>query len=200
MLEKLNKIDNRKKILLLLCGAGLLAFISLLVNLEGTGDLWPSDADISKQHSDVKALRDQLKQLSAARISMESLINSVKSEQNSIWLFTRRSNPDLEIRNKIEGAAKRTGLKVRYLGPPQKSRVCAGVFTYDVSISSNGKLESVINFLMTLQHMRPAIGWKNVSIMPERVMNPENLELSGTLRIISVKSKALLDLLGMVNK
>ncbi|MCP3965538.1 MAG: hypothetical protein GY750_12650 [Lentisphaerae bacterium] len=200
MLEKLNNIDNRKKMLLIAGGAGLLVLISLLVNFSGTGDLWPNDSDISKQHNQVKDLREKLKQLTAAKVSIDSLINSVKAEKNTIWLFTKQSNPDLEIRNKIESAAKRTGLKVRYLGPPQKSQATEGVFTYDVSISSNGKLESVVNFLISLKNMRPAIGWKNVSLMPERVMQPENLELSGTLRVISVKSKPLSGLLELDKK
>ncbi len=200
MLKKFKKIDSRRKMLLGACGAILLVLISLLINFAGTGNLWPSTNDIDKQHDIVGKLRAKLNHLTASKLTIDSLINSVKSEKHTVWTFTKHSNPDLEIRDKIETAAKRTGLNVRYLGPPQKSRVTKGVFTYDVSISLNGKLESVVNFLMALRQMRPAIGWKNISLMPERVMQPENLELSGTLRVISVNSKILIKLLELNKK
>ena len=152
------------KLVLALC-AMLLSWIFLFLNFAGSATLaLPSEAKKAEIKQQIRKLRTELQGLKEKQAQADRLKKRWEELAMSSWHPSINGDPELQLRQIVENAAKKSELKLNNLGTVRINRVNQDFSFAELDVSGNTRLAPLTNFVYEIQKVRPCITWRRFSI------------------------------------
>lgn len=175
---------TRSKIIF--CIAGLLfSLIMLLVSTDvNLFDLFRRDKMLDNALREQKKAASALEELEAQQKMFINVSAKFKEITANCWVESRDGLPDIELRRKIEAAARIADLEQINIGSAKRSRLNNDFYFLDIDLNTAGSLDILITFWRELGKAIPTIGWKRVNLRPENSQAADRIFFNGTLRLL----------------
>lgn len=175
---------TRSKIIF--CIAGLLfSLIMLLVSTDvNLFDLFRRDKMLDNALREQKKAASALEELEAQQKMFTNVSAKFKEITANCWVESRDGLPDIELRRKIEAAARIADLEQINIGSAKRSRLNNDFYFLDIDLNTAGSLDILITFWRELGKAIPTIGWKRVNLRPENSQAADRIFFNGTLRLL----------------
>jgi len=174
--------------------AGLL-LATLYWNLDFCSGIWPGNATIKKELSRLKESQERLRKTIVQSRAQERRLQKFVAANNCYWLKSRDGNPEIDLRARIEKAARSAGLDLKAVGNLRTNKITDGVQGYEISISADADIKVLADFLAAVYQGTPRLYWDNLNLRPDNLQSPKLVMLNGTLKTIVVETPELVKLL-----
>ena len=185
------------KLVLALC-AMLLSWIFLFLNFAGSATIaLPSEAKKAEIKQQIRKLRTELQGLYEKQAQADRVKKRWEDLAMNSWHPSINGDPELQLRQIVENAAKKSELKLNNLGTVRINRVNQDFSFAELDVSGSARLAPLTNFAYEIQKIKPAITWRRFSIFvmmrrPRTGNNrtvssnqtEDNLAFSGNLRLL----------------
>lgn len=193
-----NFIKTPKGKLTLALGAMFLSWIFLFLNFSSTGMLsLPSEARKAEIKQEIRKLRTELKTLNEKKQTAENRKKQWRELAAQSWQEERDGDPELLLRQKIEGAARKSELKLNNLGTVRITKVNQDFSFAELDVSASTKIAPLMAFVHEIEQIKPEIAWRRFSVFTmmrrprsgnSRTVSSnatdDNLIFSGNLRML----------------
>lgn len=176
--------STRSKIVF--CVFGLLFSAVVLLSSSGVSlpGLFPSAGALENARREQKKAIAAFEAAEAQQKEFNAVSEKYKALTGSCWVESRDGLPDIELRRKIESAARTAGFEQTNIGAARRSRLNNELYFLEVDVNTAAALESLAVFWRELGKITPPIGWKRVDLRPEPSQNSDRIAFSGTLRVL----------------
>lgn len=185
------------KLVLALC-AMLLSWIFLFLNFAGSSSLsLPSKARKAEIKQQIRKLRTELQTLNEKQAHADRQKKRWQKLAMSSWQPDRDGDPELQLRQIVESAARKTDLKLNNLGTVRINRINQDFSFAELDVSGSTKIAPLTNFVYEIRKIKPCISWRRFSVFvimrrPRNNNNrtvssnqtDDNLNFSGNLRML----------------
>lgn len=173
----------------------MLVLVALYLNFDFCGAVWPSERTIGRELTKLKDMQEKLRKTMDKSRELEGKIQHFAAAGNGYWLKLRDGNPEVDLRRRIEKAARAAGLQLKAVGNLRTVKIIDNVACYEISISADGEIKPVTEFLAALYQGTPRLFWDNLNLRPDNIQNPKMVVLNGTVKTIAVDAPDLVKLL-----
>lgn len=184
--------------LVLALGAMLLSWVFLFLNFSSSLMIsLPSEARKAEIKQQIRKLRTELKALQEKQLQADRRKEQWKELARNSWQPDRDGDPELLLRQIVEGAARKSELKLNNLGTVRINRVSQDFSFAELDVSSTTRLAPLMAFAYEIQKANQAITWRRFSVFvmmrrPRQTNNrtvssttsDDNLNFSGNLRLL----------------
>ena len=169
-----------------------LALISLAVNFGSI------KKNANRMAKGTKSPREELLKSQKAllelidkRRNMQKPISSLAKKRQCFWL-PQDAKPQFELRRRIDRCARESGLKLKSVGTLQTTKIADGLFVYEISISADGQLPELLSMIQKIESESPRLYWKNLTINPDNIREPNFLMLNGTIKMVHLEQPEMI--------
>lgn len=185
------KKELKNKRSMFLGGIAVVIFIafSAVVISENREIIWPTKDVLFAQK---KRYRDLKKDLAKAQRLNEEFLweeNSAAEKIKKFYTENDKIKADIYMRQRIEHAAKFSGLILKSMSSTRKKAIKEGTVSLEVSISAEGSFEKVIVFFQELNKKKIGLYWVNCYLRPSGTKKETLINVSGVLRMVSTDGK-----------
>lgn len=188
----LKKFRESKQMQIGFCLFGLVFSVLIVFWTSGVkiGNLFPSQSRIEEATK-------ELKKANAAALETEQKLKvlidnekAYKELQGTFWDTEKDGDPDLELRKKLEEAAKKFNFKLSSVGSVRHNRINGELAFLEVDLAATETLETLTSFVNEIENTTPRMYWKKVDFNPESLQDSDRLVLTATLRLICREAAA----------
>lgn len=173
----------------------VLAAVAIYLNSDILPSIWPSEYKVQKQLSVLKHKQENLRKAIALEQKQLRDIAAMSKSSREFWLPSRNGDPKIDMRKKIEQAARTCGMKLKSLGTMRTSKVSENILSYEMSVSADAEIEVITSFMAKLAKNSPRFYWKTFSLRPDNIRKPKLVVFSGTLKIVAISSPEIIKML-----
>ena len=191
-------IKTPKGKLVLALGAMFLSWIFLFLNFAGSASVsLPSEARKAEIKQQIRKLRTELQGLNEKQARADRQKKRWLELARSCWQPAADGDPELQLRQIVENAARKCELKLNNLGTVRINRINQDFSFAELDVSGSTRLAPLTSFAYEIQKIKQAITWRRFSIfvMMRRPRNnnsrtvssnqtDDNLNFSGNLRML----------------
>lgn len=176
--------STRSKIVF--CVGGLLFSAVVLLSSSGVSlpGLFPSASTLENARREQKKAIAAFEAAEAQQKEFDTVQKKFKELTGSCWVESRDGLPDIELRRKIETAARTAGFEQINIGAARRSRLNNDLYFLEVDVNTSAALESLAIFWRELGKVTPPLGWKRVDLRPEQSQSSDQIFFNGTLRVL----------------
>lgn len=188
----IKKFRESRRAQAIFCVAGLAVSAVILLSTSGRslGSFFPSRSKIEAAKKELDKAAAELAIQEARQHEVQALEKSYKEMLGSVWENERDGDPELELRKKIEEAAKKYDFKLNSIGALRRNRINNELSFYEVDVAATETIELISLFLKEVQEISPRMYWKRADLNPENLFNSDRVRLSGTIRLIGHEAAA----------
>lgn len=175
---------TRSKIIFCIGGllfSAMVLLVSADVSLAG---LFPSENTLENARREQKKAAAAFEEAEAKQKEFAAVSAKFKELTGECWVESRDGLPDIELRRKIETAARTAELEQVNIGAARRSRLNNDLYFLEVEVNTAAPLDLLTVFWRELGKVKPPLGWKRVDLRPEQSQNSERIFFSGTLRLL----------------
>ena len=172
------------------CIGGLLfslCFLLLTTDIQLAG-LFPSRATLEKAREECEEAEKERAEAETKWKEFTRVEEEFRKLRDSGWIESRDGTPDVELRKKIEGAARKAGLDLTSIGAIRRSRINNDLSFLELDVNATSTLQLLTAFWVELADVTPQPRWKRVDLRPELSQNSDRIFFNGTLRLIGRES------------
>ncbi len=85
------------------------------------------------------------------------------------------------FRERLEKGISEAGLRTRTMGDVRKIDIAENIFLFEVTFSADGQIGELTRLMDTLYRDKPRVYWKNITIKPNALTQPEFISVTATL-------------------
>lgn len=188
----LKKFRESKQMQIAFCLFGILFSVLIVFWTSGVkiGNLFPSQSRIEEAAK-------ELKKANAAALETEQKLKvlldnekAYKELQSTFWDVEKDGDPDLELRKKLEEAAKKFNFKLNSVGSVRHNRINSELAFLEVDLAATETLETLTSFANEIENTNPRMYWKKFDLNPENLQDSDRLVLAATIRLICREAAA----------
>ncbi len=158
-------------------------FLLLTTDIRLAG-LFPSETTLDNARRECKQAEADLALAEQRLANFTDVEARFRKLRESSWVESRDGAPDVELRKRIEGAARKAGLDLTSIGAVRRSRINNDLSFLELEVNAASTLELLSAFWLELSGVTPRLSWKRVDLRPELAQNSDRIFFSGTLRLI----------------
>lgn len=183
-------ILNSTRSKIVFCVGGLLFSAVVLLSSFGVSlpGLFPSDTTLENARREQKKAIAAFEEAEARQKEFNAVSEKFKALTGACWVESRDGLPDIELRRKIETAARTAGFEQINIGAARRSRLNNDLYFLEVDVNTAAALEPLAVFWRELGRATPPIGWKRVELRPEQSQSSDRIQFSGTLRVLGCET------------
>ena len=125
------------------------------------------------------------------RRNVQKPISALAKKRQCFWL-PQDAKPQFELRRRIDRCARESGIKLKSVGTLQTTKIADGLFVYEISISADGQLPELLSMIQKIESESPRLYWKNLTINPDNIREPNFLMLNGTIKMVHLEQPEMI--------
>lgn len=179
--------ESTKNLCTVLVPLGLLA-ITILGFTGKNDDFWILSEMIKKAQKQQKVQEQKIQQL-------ERNIAENQPKLQALQLLRKNAIPanytDIigTFRSRVEQVFYASGAQVKTISTPRQLKGVPGVELYEITLAADIRIEELLTVMDTL-NKPPVLLWRNITLRPNNVINPEFLTLNAVIGAICFKDNA----------
>ncbi len=176
--------STRSKVIFCIFGVLFSLVVILLSTDIDLGGLFPSETTLENARRDQKKALAAFTEAEKKQKEYLSVSQEYKKLMDECWVESRDGLPDIELRKKIETAARTAGIEQVNISTARRNRINNDLYFLEVDVNTTAAIDLMITFWRELGKLRPPIGWKRFELRPEQNQNSDQLILSSTIRLL----------------
>lgn len=170
---------------ILFCLAGiLLAALIFYIQMSGEiGPLLPGRSRIDALNRELKKLRAQEAELAGQSEARDAVRQTAENKMNEAWRTAEHGEAELELRAKLENAAKSQELKLTNLSTVRTTKFNNDLSFLELDIAATTALETLTRFIAAVDRIEPKLYWRRMDFRPDN-SGAGTIFFSGTLRCL----------------
>lgn len=149
---------------MVLCWTVLIVYLS---NTSAGGTWFPSEADMNRVRQEIKKETSTLNTESANLDAFEELQDRYEDSLTTYWNADRDGQPETELRNLINDAAKNAEANIQTLGSVRTSTINNELSYADLDFTVVDEYSKIIRFFAEVEKCTPRLAWRRVEIRVE---------------------------------
>ena len=151
-------------IAMVLCWTVLIVYLS---NTSAGGTWFPTEADMNRVRQEIKKETSTLNTETANLDAFEELQDSYEDSLTTYWNADRDGQPETELRNLINDAAKNAEANIQTLGSVRTSTINNELSYADLDFTVVDEYSKIIRFFAEVEKCTPRLAWRRVEIRVE---------------------------------
>ena len=177
--------ENRRIVILCAIFFAILIFTYVLFGAT-IMEKWPSEGKIQDKIDELKkAQKDLQVKLDEDNWRIKNRESFIANNKN-FWIPARDGAPEANAQKRIEEAAEAAGLKLQTIGKVNPSTIADGISQMDIGIQAKAPIEQTVAFIDQIYKRSPRLYWTIISLGPDNLRDPKEVNINGTLRFISI--------------
>lgn len=160
------------KLVLALAAMVIVWSVILLSFLPDTQMILPSEEDMETLRAEVKKERAEFEAQNMKQRESDRLRQEYEEHLKEYWQEDRDGDVELGLRERIEQAAKNSGVKLASLGSVRKTKISNTLCFAELNISAADNIGAIAGLLAEIRRIKPVISWRRIDFRPEN--RPQN--------------------------
>ncbi|MPM27968.1 hypothetical protein SDC9_74485 [bioreactor metagenome] len=176
---------RRGKIIFCILGALLSVFLIWIQFSGEIGTLLPGEARLDELNRELKKARAAEAELNLQVEAREAIRRAAEERIAEAWKTEKYGEAEVELRSKVEAAAKNQDLKLGNISTVRTSKFSNDLSFLELDVSASTDLEQLVKFIVAINAVEPKLYWRRLDFRPDNFSGTGMLVFSGTLRCLS---------------
>lgn len=180
------KFRKSKKAQVIFCIVALIFSLTIFLWQSNVNifSLIPSKKRLTIANEKLSEAQNEAKKVDTQMAELKKVEKEYKEIFSAAWESSNHGDPNVEMRKKIEDAAKKAGLNLSTVGSIKNLRINNDLSFLEIDFSAVETLEVLVEFFEQIEQLKPEFYWKRADFRHENLQNSERIRFTGTLRVI----------------